>query len=146
SILYTLTLVVLFIVIFFLSVAQDAIGKFLARNFEYSGFMSEGNLGMLISILSMMVVFSLLYYQLPNCKTRLWGAVPGAVFTTAVWLGISKVFSFYVNNLNALSWVLGSIGSVFIFLVWIYWLSIVVLTGAEINYMLIERMRKKIKK
>lgn len=143
SILYTLALVVLFIVIFFLSVAQQTIGDFLARNFQYTGFMSETNLGMLISIFSMMFVFTLLYHQLPNCKPGLTGSLPGAIFTTAVWFGISKIFSFYVNNLNALSWVLGSFGSVFIFLVWIYWLSIVVLTGAEINYLLIERYAKK---
>jgi membrane protein len=67
------------------------------------------------------------------------GSLPGAIYTTAVWFGLSKGFSYYVNNLNALSWVLGSFGSIFIFLVWIYWLSIVVLTGAEINYMIIER-------
>ncbi len=143
SILFTLALVVLFIVIFFLSVAQQAIGTFLQNNFEYNGFMSTTSLGMLISLISMMLVFTLLYYQLPNCKTGLAGSLPGAIFTTAVWFGISKIFSFYVNSLNALSWVLGSFGSIFIFLIWIYWLSIVVLIGAEINHIAIEKFKRK---
>lgn len=139
SILFTLALVMLFIVIFFLSVLQNAIGEFLKNNFQYAGFFSTTGISVLISLASMMLVFTLLYFHLPNCKTGFAGSIPGAMYTTAVWFGLSKVFSFYVNNLNALSWVLGSFGSVFIFLVWIYWLSVVVLTGAEINHMIIER-------
>jgi membrane protein len=139
SILFTLALVVLFIVIFVLSVLQKAIGGFLEKNFEYAGFFTASGFSILISLVSMMTVFTLLYYNLPNRKTGLAGSLPGAIYTTAVWFGLSKGFSFYVNNLSALSWVLGSFGSIFIFLVWIYWLSIVVLTGAEMNYMIIER-------
>jgi len=139
SILFTLALVVLFIVIFVFSVLQNSIGEFFKKNFEYVGFFSTAGFSILISLAAMMLVFTLLYYQLPNCKTGLAGSLPGAIYTTAVWFGISKVFSSYINNLNALSWVLGSFGSIFIFLVWIYWLSIVVLTGAEINYMFIEK-------
>lgn len=139
SILFTLALVVLFIVIFFLSVLQNTIGEFLQNNFQYVGFFSATRISILISLAAMMFVFTMLYFQLPNCKTGLAGSLPGAVYTTVVWFGISKIFSFYVNNLNALSWVLGSFGSIFIFLVWIYWLSIVMLTGAEINHMVIER-------
>jgi membrane protein len=139
SILFTLALVVLFIVIFLFSVLQHSIGAFLAKNFEYTGFFSTSGFSILISLGLMMLVFTLLYYYLPNRKTGLMGSLPGAIYTTAVWFGLSKGFSYYVNNLNALSWVLGSFGSIFIFLVWIYRLSIVVLTGAEINYMIIER-------
>ncbi len=139
SILFTLSLVVLFIVIFVFSVLQKSIGEFLQRNFEYAGFFTAPRFSIIISLVAMMLVFTLLYYQLPNRKTGLAGSVPGAVFTTAVWFGLSKGFSFYVNNLTAFSWILGSFGSIFIFLVWIYWLSIVVLTGAEINHMIIER-------
>ena len=102
-------------------------------------FSSAPGFSILISLAAMMFVFTLLYYQLPNCKTGLAGALPGAIYTTVVWFGLSKGFSFYVTNLSALSWVLGSFGSIFIFLVWIYWLSIVVLTGAEINHMVIEK-------
>ncbi len=143
SILFTLALVVLFIVIFFLSVAQQAIGDFLIKNFEYAGFFSETTMTIVISLISMMFVFTMLYFQLPNYKTGLAGSMPGAFFTTIVWFIISKIFSFYVNNLSALSWVLGSLGSVFLFLVWIYWLSMVVLIGAEINHMIIERLKPK---
>lgn len=143
SILFTLALVVLFIVIFFLSVAQQAIGDFLQKHFEYKGFFSESNISVLISLVLMMFVFTMLYFQLPNYKTNILFSLPGAGFTTAVWFGISKVFSYYVNNLSTFSWVLGSLGSIFLFLVWIYWLSIVVLTGAEINHMIIEKINPK---
>lgn len=143
SILFTLALVVLFIVIFVLSVLQKTIGEFMIKNFDNAGFFTTSGFSILISLVLMMLVFTLLYYQLPNRKTGLAGSLPGAIYTTVVWFGLSKVFSYYVNNLNAFSWILGSFGSVFIFLVWIYWLSIVVLTGAEINYMIIEDKRPK---
>ncbi len=143
SILFTLALVVVFILIFFLSVLQQSIGSFLSENFEYSGFFTSSGFSILISIFSMLLVFTLLYYQLPNCKTGLIGSFPGALYTTAVWFGLSKGFSFYVDNLTAFSWILGSFGSIFVFLVWLYWLSIVVLTGAELNHMIIEKASKK---
>ena len=139
SILFTLALVLLFMVIFVFSVLQQSIGEFVEKNFGYTGFFSASGFSILISLAAMMLVFTLLYYQLPNCKTGLLGSLPGALYTTAVWFGLSKGFSFYVTKLSALSWVLGSFGSIFIFLVWIYWLSVVVLTGAEINHMIIEK-------
>ncbi len=142
SILFTLALVVVFILIFFLSVLQQTIGSFLSSNFEYTGFLTSSGFSILVSVLAMLLVFTLLYYQLPNCKTGLAGSLPGALFTTVIWFGLSKGFSFYVDNLTAFSWILGSFGSIFIFLVWLYWLSIIVLTGAEINYMFIERAAK----
>jgi membrane protein len=91
----------------------------------------------------MMFVFTMIYFQVPNYKTKIVYSLPGAAFTTAIWFGISKGFSYYVNNLSTFSWVLGSLGSIFLFLVWIYWLSIVVLTGAEINHMIIEKVDPK---
>jgi membrane protein len=143
SILFTLAMVVVFIAIFFLSVLQQSIGWFLSTNFGYSGFFTSAGFSILISIISMLLVFTLLYYQLPNCKTGFAGSFPGALFTTAVWFGLSKVFSYYVNNVTAFSWILGSFGSIFIFLVWLYWLSIIVLTGAELNHMIIERIANR---
>lgn len=141
SILFTLALVLLFIVIFVFSVLQQSIGEAVEKNFGYAGFFSASGFSILISLTAMMLVFTLLYYHLPNCRTGLAGSLPGAIYTTVVWFGLSKGFSFYVTKLSALSWVLGSFGSIFIFLVWIYWLSIVVLTGAEINHMVIEKRR-----
>jgi membrane protein len=140
SILFTLALVVLFIVIFFLSVAQQAIGAFLQKHFDYNGFFSESSISIIISLVLMMFVFTMIYFQLPNYKSKIFYSLPGAGFTTAIWFGISKGFSYYVNNLSTFSWVLGSLGSIFLFLVWIYWLSIIVLIGAEINHMIIEKV------
>lgn len=65
--------------------------------------------------------------------------VPGAVFTMAAWLGISKCFNIYINNFSRYSAVYGSIGAVFVFALWLNLLSYVLLIGGQINAICFDR-------
>jgi membrane protein len=94
-------------------------------------------------IVLMLLAFWIFYHSLTNIKQKFKAAFPGALFTSVLWFGISKIFSLYFNKLSNFPVVLGSVGGIFVFLIWIYWCSIIIVVGAVLNYrfMILKQMR-----
>lgn len=139
SLLFTSSILVLFILLFVFEIVEDQISYVLDNILEYDGFFSQRmtTIRLLISTVSMCFIFMILYSFLPDRKIKLMQALPGSIFTTLFWLVILQGYSNYINNISSLSWILGSVGSVFVFLVWVYWSCIVLLLGAEINAIIV---------
>lgn len=79
------------------------------------------------------IVFSALYYYIPNCRLKLREVLPGAAFSTLGWLAASMAFAFYVDNFARFSVIYGSIGGVMILLIWLYISAVIILIGGELN-------------
>lgn len=77
------------------------------------------------------------YYILPDLKgdekLKRKSALPGSFFFCAFWLVGSWGFSIYVNNLHTYNVVYGTIGAFAVLMVWLYYTSILILIGGEIN-------------
>ncbi|OON94160.1 MAG: hypothetical protein ATN32_08405 [Candidatus Epulonipiscium fishelsonii] len=58
---------------------------------------------------------------------------PGIIFTAIGWHIFSSVFGIYIDNFSNYNQMYGSIGSVFILLIWLYTNSMLILIGAEVN-------------
>ena len=90
-----------------------------------------------VSFLALYLMSFLSYYILPdlkgNEKFRRQSAIPGTIFFTTFWLIGSWGFSVYVNNLSTYNMVYGTIGAFFILMIWLYYTSILLLIGGEIN-------------
>ena len=85
----------------------------------------------------MVTVFAIIYYYVPVVKNKkLSKVLPGAIFTTIAWIGISIAFTFYVNNLSNYSALYGSIGAVIVLMIWLFLTSMIILLGGEINAIL----------
>ena len=94
----------------------------------------------------------LCYYILPdlrgNERFKRKSAIPGAWFFCVFWLIGSWGFSIYVNNLKTYNLVYGTIGAFAVLMVWLYYTSILLLMGGEINsqvYNSLEHKAKEIK-
>jgi membrane protein len=113
----------------------EVIGEFLMDGFDFPvGFrLIWGTLKYVFTILFMIVVFSLLYWIVPNRKIRFKTAVPGALFATFGWIASSLLFQFYMNNFGNYSKTYGSIGGIIILLIWLYISSIIIVLGGEVN-------------
>ncbi|SHE14441.1 ribonuclease BN/uncharacterised domain fusion protein [Chlamydia abortus] len=81
----------------------------------------------------MTTIFMILYRLSPNRPTTWRETVPGALFTTASWVAVSLLFSFYVNHFSSYSKTYGSIGGMIVFLIWLYISSTIIVIGGEIN-------------
>ncbi len=77
------------------------------------------------------------YYILPaiegNDKIKLKSVLPGTLFFSFFWMLGSWCFSLYLSNLNTYNKVYGAIGAVAILMVWLYYTSLIILIGGEIN-------------
>ena len=75
----------------------------------------------------------LVYYLAPAVR-RPWRWVrPGSAFAVLAWLAMSFVLRLYVNFVGSYNATYGSIGGVILLMLWLYWISLALLVGAEIN-------------
>ncbi len=87
------------------------------------------------------------YFILPaiegNDKTKLRSVLGGTLFFSFFWMLGSWCFSLYLSNLNAYNKVYGAIGAVAILMVWLYYTSLILLVGGEINSRVYKRLMEK---
>jgi len=87
-----------------------------------------------VLIAGMMLLLSVAYRYGPSRRVAKWRWVTwGASASAAIWLAGSALLSFYAAHFTHLNPLLGSLGSVMIFLFWCYLTVLTVLFGAQIN-------------
>lgn len=139
SIIFAVALAFLLIIVLLTLVFGETLGNTV---FSYIGateifYKVWGILRTIIPIVSMIIIFGLLYKYsvIPNKRIyiRFIDTLPGAIFTTVVWIISSSVFSFYVNNFAHYSRAYGRLAGVIVLLIWLYLTSITIVLGGEIN-------------
>jgi len=100
-----------------------------------------------IAFAALFLMAFLSYYVLPNLKGnerfKAKSALPGTWFFCLFWLLGSWGFSVYVNNLNTYNMVYGTIGAFAVLMVWLYYTSLLLLIGGEINSQVYNQLEKK---
>jgi membrane protein len=94
-----------------------------------------------LSFLGALVVFSLIYKYMPNTRTSWSYILPGAILAAFLFEVAKHVFIIYLNNFANYQNIYGSLASVIILLVWIYYLALILVLGAEFSSEYI-RMRR----
>lgn len=97
----------------------------------------------LILTLFIAIVICALYKTLPTVKIKLWEALPGAIFTTIGWYVTSFLFALYVNNFPQYEIIYGSLAGFACMIMWIYLISIIILSGAKINALIYRHKLRK---
>ena len=100
-----------------------------------------------IAFLTLFLMAYLSYYILPDLsgdeKLRRHSALPGTIFFCISWLLGSWLFSIYINNLHTYNFVYGTIAGFAVMMMWLYYTSILILIGGEINSQLYEKLERK---
>ena len=138
SVLFTLALALIILFSFIMLVFGELLGDNLFRilGIRYPFKTVWNILRFVIPVITMLIVFICLYYIIPNKRLKFKEVIPGSFFCTFGWAVTSLLFSFYVNNFNNYARTYGSIGGIIALLIWMYWCSIIMLLGAEINAIL----------
>jgi membrane protein len=84
----------------------------------------------------MMIVWATIYYVLPDVPQTVRSIMPGAVAGVLVWLSATLGFSFYVSQFGTFGITYGALGGIVILLVWMWFSSLALMLGAEINAVL----------
>ncbi len=100
-----------------------------------------------IAFLTLFILAYLSYYILPDLsgheKLKRHSALPGSIFFCISWLIGSWGFSIYVNNLHTYNFVYGTIAGFAVMMMWLYYTSILILIGGEINSQLYDKLERK---
>lgn len=91
------------------------------------------------------LAISVIYYFAPAVHKRWKFFSYGAFIATVLSVAISAVFSYYVNNFDSYNKLYGSIGTLIGFLIWLNFITLVMLIGFEVNAA-IERAKTDSKK
>ena len=84
-----------------------------------------------------LLVMVLVIYKISiSRKVTLKSILPGAIISVFSWLILSKGFNIYINNFSKYSKIYGSIGSIFVLVIWLNMISLVLLLGGQINAIL----------
>ena len=76
-------------------------------------------------------MFLLIYEIIPNKKIPAKPAPQAALFTSLFWEVAKQLFGWYVLHLSRFSMVYGSLNTLAIFLLWIYYPSVIVVLRGE---------------
>ncbi|WP_075619003.1 YihY/virulence factor BrkB family protein [Paenisporosarcina indica] len=144
SVIFTLLLILLFIIALILPIFGKQIGSILFSYLGYeSGFLEVwGNIRWTIPPIMIFIVFMLLYWIAPNRKLYLKSVIPGAIFATLGWILVSYAFSLYVSSFANYSATYGSIGGIIVLMMWLYFSGIILMVGGQINAVMQQRKEK----
>jgi membrane protein len=73
------------------------------------------------------------YWIAPNLKLPFRWISPGTVLFVAGWLLMSSLFGLYVANFGSYDSTYGALGGIVVLLAWLYFTSLLLLAGAELN-------------
>ena len=147
SIVFSIMLLVLIIMSLILLICGEKIGIFvfdligLDKYFIYIWNILRYSIGIFVII----VVLVILYALAPNTRINAMDSIPGAVASTLLWIVVTYVYSFYVNNFSKYDVIYGSLGGVIVLITWIYLSSWTILAGSEVNARLLYKKRNKTK-
>ena len=100
-----------------------------------------------VAFLALYLMAFLMYYILPDLKGneafKRASALPGTLFFCTFWLIGSWGFSVYVNNLKTYNFVYGIIGAFIVLMIWLYYTSILLLVGGELNSQVYNKISRK---
>ena len=83
------------------------------------------------------LVIDLIYMVLPNRRNRFLGSLPGAALAAVGWQLFSRGFSLYVEHMvSRYTNIYGSVYTVAIGLLWVYWCVCILLFGGLVNRLL----------
>ena len=87
----------------------------------------------IILFLLIFVAISIVYTYGPSLTHRFRFVSAGSVFATIVSIVVTSVFFFLVNNFLNYNKVYGSIGTLIAFMAWLYYSTVVLLIGYDLN-------------
>ncbi len=139
----TLSIIMVFANAFVLFIAMNLVvfGKVILLYIAMAVKMSDGLQSWIlflrwpVTFVFLFAVTAINYYVLPafTFETKKRSVIPGTLFFCFFWLIGSWGFSLYVGNLNTYNRVYGTLGAFAMMMVWLYYTSILILIGGDIN-------------
>lgn len=89
-----------------------------------------------VTVLTLTFVFMVIYRFLPDRKSSFFKQWPGALVAAFSWIIFSVVCSMFMEGFTSFTFLHGSMASIMILLLWLYFCMSMIFYGAEVNYFL----------
>ena len=145
TLLYTVVLILSIALTLVLMTVGDRVLGFAVSNFRLPLFLAELWARLRFPAAAVVGYFALFFlYALSQDEFRPWRDLwPGTLSALAAWLGLSWLYSTYVEEFAHYSLLYGSIGAVIVLLIWLYMSATVLILGAELNGTLVTLRKEK---
>lgn len=85
------------------------------------------------------LLFTIMFMALPNRRNGFRESLPGGLFSSLGWLVFSEVFSVYVKHFSGYANIYGSVYTVALSMLWLYFCMSILFYGGALNRYLMER-------
>lgn len=144
SVLYTF----LFLLVVLLTLVLHVFGRTIASYIPQSSNaliqfvvdIIDGRFLLLVGV--QILLFTAVYMVFPNRRNNLFSSIPGAVFASLGWMVCSKLFSMYVEFFSTYFNIFGSVYTVAVAMLWLYFCISILFYGAALNRLLASWLRK----
>ena len=97
----------------------------------------------LVLVPMLTAVFTVVFLVLPDRRSTLRQELPGAFLAALVWEGFSELFSLYVSSTAGYSRMYGSLVTVAVAMLWLFFCMSILFYGAALNHWLTARKEKR---
>lgn len=140
SIILTAFLVLVIVLVLVLSVFGNSLSDLLRNKYNISGnILNIVSFSKIAVYFILFMVLLLMYKFVPGHKQKFIKQVPGAIIATGGWFIISSIFSVYLKTFKGFSVMYGSLTTIVLAMMWIYFCMYIILIGAEVNNYSIEK-------
>ena len=94
----------------------------------------------ILMICVIILAATLVYQYLPNKRGKIKYQVPGAIFTAFGWMFASFLFSIYMDVFKGFSNMYGSLTTIVLIMLWLYFCMYILLLGGEINVLIMQHL------
>lgn len=145
STIYTVLFIIVILLLLVVSVFGNSLNIFISTHAEFLEPLADWMIDKRALITPVVLMgFSLLIYKfLPNRKDRFVKQLPGSVFAAIGWMVISWVFSVYVDIFQGFSSMYGSLTTIVLIMLWLYFCMYSILLGGEFNKLLGDKIFPK---
>ncbi|WP_125135921.1 YihY/virulence factor BrkB family protein [Petrocella atlantisensis] len=135
ALLYTLGFILLIVLSLLLIVFGNTIYSFIENYITLPVFISPivNLLRFTITMIFSMIFFVFLYNLSPTVQVGVVKVLPGSIFSSFGLIIASSAFSIYVKYSTSLSYLYGSLTGFMALVLWLYFISIIIMVGGEIN-------------
>lgn len=140
---------VLFILVLILTLVLYVFGTTISEFLRLRGggfwiLADLSNLRFFLLVAVQSLLFCVMFMYLPGENNGFRESLPGALFASLGWMGISTLFSWYVEHFSGYASVFGSVYAVALSMLWLYLCVQAVFWGAVVNKIVRKRNQRKI--
>lgn len=140
SVLYTFLFLVVLLLTLVLNVFGEAIVTYLpgAHGKLWRFVNSVVDMRFVVLLLLQTGLFTAMFMALPNRKNKFSDSLPGAVLASFGWLLFSNLFSFYVEHFSGYATIYGSVYTIALSMLWLYFCLCLLFCGGALNKILMK--------